>query len=71
MTREELTIIYTALTYYYSKIENPKYNPRHFIEKIEVLMEDSELLNALREQGVDNWGGFSEAVRSIDEEPYD
>lgn len=31
------------------------------------LVRDSEILNALREYGVDNWEGYSDAMRSLEE----
>ena len=37
-------------------------------KRLSVALEDSELLEALRAEGVDNWEGYGEAVRSLEGE---
>lgn len=36
-------------------------------EEYEELLDDSQLLDALREAGVDNWDGYDEAMEMLDE----
>lgn len=41
------------------------------LEELAQLREDSALLHALEAAGVDNWEGYGEALRELDEEAED